>query len=622
MEKVANFIDLVQRQQRNAETRRLIVLSGSHTWAQRQIAALETDLTDWLLIAGKEHGLPLHQSLKLVSGKQAHQVLGQEYPGIIFDAWSGFNPNAFGQVCGTLIAGGIMILITPPLTEWPDFDDPECLSLVTGSGSVAQVGQRFIQHLTSIIDSDAQICLLQQHHPLPEPFTETSVHASEYPDDSDLGTALTIDQQRVVADCIKHFTESEKQVAVITADRGRGKTAALGLIAARLLTSKALNIIVTAPGRGAVEPLFTMLKQHCSCSTASTSELAVGRSRLRFMLPDQLLNEAPAADLLLVDEAAAIPAPVLRQLLDYSQVIYASTIHGYEGTGQGFAVRFLDQLSLLRPEWRHLRMTRPIRWAEGDPLEAFCYRALLLDAEPAAVDVEQVSACQVLYRRLERDELLQKPLLLKHLFGLLILAHYRTTPGDLRIMLDSPNLQIWIAEICVDGVAVPVATALLAEEGPIAETLAQEIVAGRRRPKGQLIPQTLLAHSQLRDAGRYKGLRIMRIAVQPVLQRQGIGLKLIEAISEDSLQRGYDWLGTSFGLTAGLLKFWKMADMELVRLGYKRDKVSATHAAVMLKGLTPAAQDLQQRASQQCVEHLRQMQVSGSEVAASLLQRL
>ena len=620
MENVANFIDLVQRQQRFASTRRLIIVSGDRDWIEQQSEALRTDLSSWLLIAEKDHGLLFRQSLKQVSGKQAHQVLGQEYPGIIFDAWSGFNPNAFGQVCGTLIAGGVLVLLIPPLCDWPDYDDPERRSLITGAGSSADVGNRFIRHLVSIIESDSEALLVRQGMPLPELPAEQTGKTVVIPHDQAAEGALTSDQQRVVSDCIQHFRISESQVAVITADRGRGKSAALGLIAAELMAATRIEVVVTAPGRGAVEPLFMILKQYPGARIISASELCIGASRVRFFLPDLLLTEKPDADLLLVDEAAAIPAPVLRQLLAYPQVIYASTIHGYEGTGQGFAVRFLHQLSQLRPGWRHLKMVQPIRWAEGDPLEAFCFRALLLDAEPAAIDGQALQESSVRYRRLDRDELILQPELLKRVFGLLVLAHYRTTPGDLRIMLDSPNLLVWIAEVMIRGEAIPVATALLAEEGPIEDSLAQEISAGRRRPKGQLIPQTLLAHSQLEDAGRYKGLRIMRIAVLPELQRQGIGLQLIDRIRHETGNQAYDWLGTSFGLTAGLLKFWRTAGMQLVRLGHKRDKVSATHAAVMLEGLTPAAQDLQIRASQHCQSHLRQLQLDGAEIVPGLLQ--
>ena len=175
----------------------------------------------------------------------------------------------------------------------------------------------------------------------------------------------------------------------------------------------------------------------------------------------------------------------------------------------------------------------------------------------------------------------------------MILAHYRTTPGDLRILLDSPNIQIWAGFIFLDGQEKLIATALLATEGPIAPELADAILKGTRRPKGQLIPQTLLAHSQIPEAAACCGLRVMRIAVHPQLQQRGIGTALFKAI-----ERGHpdiDWVGTSFGATSTLCRFWQRLGLRLQRLGFNRDKVSGTHAAVMLKGLTLEGCELQQK---------------------------
>ena len=74
--------------------------------------------------------------------------------------------------------------------------------------------------------------------------------------------------------------------------------------------------------------------------------------------------------------------------------------------------------------------------------------------------------------------LLQHEATLQQLFGLLVLAHYRTTPLDFRLLLDAPNLRTLILR---QGEAVA-GVALLSAEGGFDPAMSHEIWAGRRRP--------------------------------------------------------------------------------------------------------------------------------------------
>ena len=609
-EPVKNNIEALLKANQGCSHRLLIVISGSRDWCQRVIPRQQNSLSRWSWIGDPAVGLQPPSTVCPVSAKQAHQLLGQESDCVLFDAWSGFNPNGFGQVVGTLVAGGVFILVTPLSELWESFSDPEYQHIAVAPYTEKDVGRCFIRHLINTIAADDQLIHFSENCSLPETsdFASRRAACGVKPVSVDF-PFKSADQAVVVNNALTVMVQA-KAVRVVTADRGRGKSAALGIIAARLMTGEPVEIVLTAPSRSAVQSALAMIEILLPVDQIirDRDTWLIGQSRLRFILPDQLIQQQPAADLLLVDEAAAIPAPVLLTMLDYPRVIFASTLHGYEGTGQGFAVRFLPLLDKKVPEWELLRMAQPVRWAEDDPLERFTYQALLLDAEPVNFSSDQqaqaVEHQSLSFRRLNSRQLVENRSQLKQLFGLLILAHYRTTPGDLRILLDSPNVQIWAGFISTNGEEQLIATALLATEGPIAPELAEAILSGTRRPKGQLIPQTLLAHSHIPEAAACRGLRVMRIAVHPELQLRGIGTALFKTIEKEVPD--IDWLGTSFGATPSLCHFWQSLGLRLQRLGFNRDKVSGTHAAVMLKGVTEAGSELQQKGAAKAQQQWQQ----------------
>lgn len=85
--------------------------------------------------------------------------------------------------------------------------------------------------------------------------------------------------------------------------------------------------IVTAPTRSAVEVLASFAGE-----------------TLRFMAPDALLASKEKAAWLIVDEAAAIPAPLLRQLVSrFPRTLLTTTVQGYEGTVSRVPAEILRQ---------------------------------------------------------------------------------------------------------------------------------------------------------------------------------------------------------------------------------------------------------------------------------------
>lgn len=117
----------------------------------------------------------------------------------------------------------------------------------------------------------------------------------------------------------------------------------------------------------------------------------------------------------------------------------------------------------------------------------------------------------------------------------------------------------------------------------------------QRRLRNQFLPQSLLSHCGFEPAFDYRYLRIMRIAVHPELQQQGIGSHLLGKIQWLAAEQGADFVGTSFGINHELMSFWLKADFTTVRIGFTKDKASGEHSALLIKGIKNKAEQLQQQ---------------------------
>jgi tRNA(Met) cytidine acetyltransferase len=561
--------------------RRALVLSGDAAWCRKTAQAVCADIplmeTVWMSSQAP-------RGVDVVEGRQADALLGQERDAVIFDAHSGFDVDAFGAASGTVRGGGLLILLAPPLETWPQFADPACESIAVAPYSYADVSGRFLRRLVRVIESSEGVIVVRQDAPLPQLAPQKKASAARVFDD----VYRSADQRRAVEAVLHVVRGHRRRPAVLISDRGRGKSAALGIAAAQLLQEGVRHIVVTAPRPEAVAPLFAQVQAMLPQAEVKQNRIRDGEGVVEFHPPDELCLTNIAADLLLVDEAAAIPVSLLQRLLErYSRIAFATTVHGYEGTGRGFAVRFRRTLDERTPGWCEVKLQTPIRWAEDDPVERFIFRALLLDAEGSSnAAVAQLSLEDCEYVRLDRDALADDEATLAQLFGLLVSAHYRTRPTDLRNLLDGPNLAVYI----VRGEGQVVAAALVTMEGGFDAATAQAIAEGKRRPRGHLIPQSLAAHAGLTQAAQLRCARIMRIAVHPAAQRRGVGARLVARIQNDVAAQGVDFAGASFGATEELLSFWHNAKWLPVRIGFSRDHTSGSHSVMVLHPLTPAGE--------------------------------
>jgi tRNA(Met) cytidine acetyltransferase len=96
----------------------------------------------------------------------------------------------------------------------------------------------------------------------------------------------------------------------------------------------------------------------------------------------------------------------------------------------------------------------------------------------------------------------------------------------------------------------------------------------------------------------------MRIAIHPAVRGRGLGTRLIDAVAAQSIADRWDWIGSSFGATLDLLRFWERSACLPVRVGLTREASSGTHSVLVLRPLTARSRALFRLARARFSEHL------------------
>ncbi|WP_135825828.1 tRNA(Met) cytidine acetyltransferase TmcA [Halorussus ruber] len=648
-----NFAEVVAALREEAEAtneRRLLVLAGGrdacYSAADRALDAAGVDRAETTLVGTGT------LDCERVGPKRADRLLGTTRECVVFDARADFRPNALGRVVGAVDGGGLFVLLAPDLDSWPDertdFDrtlavPPDDLDAVSGN-----FRRRFAETLRAhpgiaIVDVDSETVERDGlTHPAPRLSTEESI---EFPPerafpDAAYDACLTGDQMTVVREleALRGDGDGRERAdptaVVVEADRGRGKSSAAGL-AAGSLAAEGDDVLVTAPEYRSAREVFVRAEDLLETlghevETDHDPPRAIeipGGGTIRFADPTEaaeivdgeapaLLGEsgdsgapespkspdAPAGtpDAVFVDEAAALSVRLLERFLASPRVAFTTTIHGYEGAGRGFSVRFRDRLAESDHEVVETRLDDPIRYAAGDPVEVWAFRALLLDARPPVEEVvRDADPESVEYRAYTPADLLADETLLREVFGLLVLAHYRTEPDDLARLLDAPNLAVRALVRSDEGSAGNrnhvVGVALLAREGNLPASVREEMYEGGR-VRGNMLPDVLT--SQLRDeeAGIPEGRRVMRIATHHAVRSRGLGSRLLSEIRAE-FEGEIDWLGVGYGATPELLGFWRRNGYRTIQLSTTRNDTSGEYSALMLDPLSEAGAALHERHS-------------------------
>jgi tRNA(Met) cytidine acetyltransferase len=570
-------VKLFREHLRNTHMRGVILISGDKQWVEQRGVNLLTALDQNSLWIGD--GAPNDIDSDIAGN--AKRYLGQNKNTIVFNCYCGFHPDAFGALTGTITGGGVLVLLSPSIPLWATFQDPDYQRITAHNTKVNS--NNFIQRVIAKLTKNVNLWQIDQGS-IVKSFPIIDAPAFTLNTDFTLTT-----DQKTAFDAIKKVAYGRtKRPLVITSDRGRGKSTVMGLAAADLLAESFSNIAICAPRISAVNAVFDHAMNGLPNFSLNGNTLSNGDKKLFFIPPVELLLHKPNAEIVLVDEAAAIPANVLTKiLLHYPRVVFATTVHGYEGNGRGFAIRFTQTLNELHPQWRRVFLQQAVRWAEDDFLEALVADLLLLNASESLTD-QPFNRERLQLRFVSGGDLVANEKVLTELFGLLVQAHYRTSPDDLRLMLDGPNIKIILA---VFNNAV-VGAVLVSTEGDIERSLHQPIEQCSRRVAGHLAPQMLAAQAGLQNILGLCCWRIMRIAVHPDLRRHAIGSLLLEAVFEKAKQAQQDYIATSFAATTEVFDFWQASGFSLQHIGWRRDSVSGAHTALMTKSISAAADSI------------------------------
>lgn len=565
-------------------------------------------------------------NVKYVDYRDSEEFLGTTFDALIMDLTSNLKPNDIGRLIGIVRGGGLVLLILP---SWKDWEKTLTLfqrELATPQHPEEEIRQIFkkwfkrklIQHKGIFIyDSDLKKTVKSEKN---ETVGETPALGGkrkelQFPEKALFPInlyklSLTQDQINVLK-IVEKFVEKprkeEKKVLVLIANRGRGKSCALGIGVAGFINElrkvkNRVRVLVTAPKLTNVQSFMMLLTR--SLNVLKLSYRVIEKRRYiievkgeRFSVEYWEPIEIPKmkADLVVVDEAAGLHVPMLLKIWrKHRRLMFSSTIHGYEGAGRGFSIRFLKMIKEdVKSRLFEYEMKEPIRYAEDDPIEKWQFDALLLDAEPEKLskeDYEAIAKGELIYIKpnLEKWFSEKEEHLLRQFFGIYVLAHYRNEPDDLGMMADAPHHTI---RALMTPTGKIVCSLQLAEEGPIEEDFMNELLKGGRIP-GNIIPDRVLKHTRIREFGKTVGWRVVRIATHPDAMSKGIGSKALKEIIKEASEKGYDWVGAGFGVTEKLLRFWIKNGFIPVHLSPDRNPVSGEFTVLVLYPLNIAVRNI------------------------------
>ncbi|GAA5876392.1 hypothetical protein JCM8547_003026 [Rhodosporidiobolus lusitaniae] len=563
--------------------------------------------------------------------KDTHKILGQTYNMLILQDFEAITPNLLARTIETVEGGGVVVCLLQGMSSLRGLYSMSMdvhsryRTSMSDAAPVARFNERFLLSLGAnpsclVVDDELNVLPISAGKDIQpiDPDMGVGVARSsskgkrrEQEGEAELvalkesmsdtkgvgdviAEARTLDQAKAILTFTDAITsKSLSQTVSLTAARGRGKSAALGLSIALAVLHSYSNIFVTSPSPENLKTLFEFIfkgfdklgwEEHLDYDIVQSTNpewkgavvrvniFRQHRQTIQYIQP-QDYHVLGQAELVVIDEAAAIPLPLVRSLLGPYLVFMASTINGYEGTGRSLSLKLLQQLrEMSRPssalaapsalngdkaaggsssagtpavarQLKEIKLTTPIRYAPGDKIESWLNQLLCLDATLSSSSSKKLqgcphpSQCELYY--VNRDTLFSyhpaSEAFLQRMMSLYVASHYKNSPNDLQLMSDAPGHHLFVLLPPVKegdaSLPEPLVVLQVALEGNISKQTVLDNLARGKMAAGDLIPWTISQQYQDDDFASLSGARIVRVAVHPDYAKMGYGSRSIQALN-------------------------------------------------------------------------------------------
>ncbi|CAK9320297.1 unnamed protein product [Citrullus colocynthis] len=533
--------------------------------------------------------------------KDSERILGNTFGMCILQDFEALTPNLLARTIETVEGGGLIILLLRSLSSLTSlytmvmdvheryrteshleaagrFNERFLLSLASCKACVLMDDEMNVLPISSHIRSITPVPVKEDSEGLPEGEWDLKNLKEQLSDEFPVGPLIkkccTLDQGRAVVTFLDAILDKTlRSTVALLAGRGRGKSAALGLAVSGAVAAGYSNIFVTAPSPENLKTLFDFVckglnaveyKEHIDFDVVKSTNpefkkatvciniYKQHRQTIQYIQPQEH-EKLSQVELLVVDEAAAIPLPVVKSLLGPYLVFLSSTVNGYEGTGRSLSLKLLQQLeeqsqasnkslegSLSGRLFKKIELSESIRYASGDPIEQWLHALLCLDVTSSIPPINRLpppGECDLYY--VNRDTLFSyhrdSELFLQRMMALYVASHYKNSPNDLQLMADAPAHHLFVLLGPVDETTNQLPDILcviqVCLEGQISRKSAMKSLSAGHQPFGDQIPWKFCEQFREANFPSLSGARIVRIATHPSAMRLGYGSQAVELLT-------------------------------------------------------------------------------------------